>query len=106
MPEHMVLINFLVDSMGEPGLPSPRRRHHLERLLRENLAGTGLGECDGGGGGADGRADIFLYGPDADALWARIEGLVRPLLSNADAVVTLRYGDEGAREREVKLSDV
>jgi hypothetical protein len=100
--EELVLINLLVDRMSmtenerlgvsDPGIPRPNRRHALEDLITTQLQKAGTGYCDGGGGGIDGRADIFCYGPDGEALWASIEGLVRPLLSNADAKILIRKG--------------
>ena len=54
--------------------------------------------------GSDGN--LYMYGPNADALFAT----VRPVLLTADfmqgARVTLRYGppEDGVREQEIVLS--
>jgi hypothetical protein len=47
-----------------------------------------------------------LYSPDATALWADIEPLVRALLSTADCIVTVRWGEvynDTAHEWEFSL---
>lgn len=74
----------------------------IEDQLIELLEGTGLGEFDGIERG-QGEATLFLYGPDAELLFAAIDPLLRayPLCRNARVVV--RRGAPGAPEREVRL---
>jgi hypothetical protein len=65
----------------------------LEDELVALLEGTNLGELDGNEiaiDGSDGR--IYLYGPDADALFAAIEPVLKasPITQGGNA--TLRYG--------------
>lgn len=62
----------------------------------------GLGIFDGNGVGP-GEATLFMYGPDAERLFAGIEKTLRayPLCQNARVVI--RKGGPGAEEREIRL---
>jgi len=74
----------------------------IEDELEAALEGRGLGEFDGNEIGADG-ATLFLYGRDAERLFAAIEPSLRayPLCRNAR--VEIRKGPPGAPAREVRL---
>ncbi len=100
MSDHAVIVRF---SYPEPNLSELYR---LEDRLEDALISTGEGECDGHELDREGGdATLFLYGPDADKLFAR----VRPILQSAPcvrgAVVRLRYGppENGVREERVLL---
>ena len=74
----------------------------LDAQLRETLEGGRVGEFDGhevGGGGAT----LFLYGPDAEALFAAVEPTLRAYPLCRGARVVVRFGPPGASEREVRL---
>jgi hypothetical protein len=79
----------------------------FERELEHAICAADIGEYDGNELATHGRdGSFYMYGPDADALFA----IVRPRLLAAsflsNVVVTLRYGpvtDPGAREAVVRL---
>jgi hypothetical protein len=79
----------------------------LEAQLEEVLEKTGTGELDGNEVAVDGSdAYLYLYGPDAEALFEA----VRPMLLAAPfmkrATVTKVYGELGSdvRREEVQLA--
>ena len=74
----------------------------LEDQLIDIIEAESLGEFDGNEFGPDGTK-LFMYGPDADALFAGIEPvlLAHPLCAGARIVI--RHGSPGAKEREVIL---
>jgi hypothetical protein len=99
-PEHAVLVRF---AYGSTDLS---RLFALEERLEQALAAASVGEFDGNEVATDGSdGTLYMYGPDADALFA----VVRPILLATDfmsgARVALRYGppQEGVREVEVVL---
>lgn len=74
--------------------------------MEQSIAQAGTGEYDGNEVATDGSDGyLYMYGPDADALFST----VRPLLEAVDfmqgARVKLRYGppEDGVKEVEVKL---
>ncbi len=72
--------------------------------LIDALDGKNVGELDGHEIAIDGSDGfLFLYGPDADALFAVIEPVLRksPVMPGADA--TLRYGDPDEADVKQKL---
>ena len=82
------------------------RLFSLEQRLEAAIAAAGVGEFDGNEVATDGSGGtLYMYGPDADAIFA----VVRPDLDATDfmrgARVRLRYGppEDGVREVEVVL---
>jgi hypothetical protein len=83
------------------------RFFEFEKTLEEAIAKAAVGEYDGNELATDGSdGSMYMYGPDADALFA----IVKPRLLSAsflrNVVVTLRYGavtDPTAREKKVRL---
>ena len=79
----------------------------LEDSLEEAISEAGTGEYDGHEIGVGGISEVtlYMYGTDADALFAT----VRPVLSSATcferAVATVRYGpaEEGVRSVDIPL---
>lgn len=104
MTEHAVIATY---QLGGDGFGSDRdldQMQNMEERLRAAVEQAGIGEFDGSEIG-DGAVTIYLYGPDADALFAVAENIFRsfPL---RPATVVLRYGDVfdvGAREARVEL---
>jgi hypothetical protein len=99
-PEHAVLVHFAYGSTNLSELFA------LEERLEAAIADAGVGEFDGNEVATDGSdGTLYMYGPDADALFA----VVRPALDATDfmrgARVRLRYGppEDGVREVEVVL---
>ena len=74
----------------------------IEDRLVAALANTGLGEFDGNEIGG-GETKLYLYGPDAERLFAHLEPILTayPLCRNARVVI--RRGRPGAPQREVQL---
>jgi hypothetical protein len=79
----------------------------FESRLEQAIAASGTGEYDGNELATDGSdGSLYMYGPNADKLFA----VVKPLLESSTllkhVVVTLRYGsagDKNAREVEVRV---
>ena len=99
-PEHAVIVAF------DYGLPDTQPMFALEEQLEAAIAAAGTGEFDGNEIAVDlSDGTFWMYGPDADALFAS----VRPVLKGASfmraARVTLRYGppEDGVREVELRL---
>lgn len=74
----------------------------LEDQLREVIQAGELGEFDGNEFGPA-ETTLYMYGPDAERLFAGIESTLRayPLCQNARVV--LRSGGPGANQRELRL---
>jgi hypothetical protein len=99
-PEHAVIVNF------EYGSTDLDPMFALEARLEEAISAAGAGEFDGNEIATDGSdGSFYMYGPDADRLFAA----VRPVLESAGfmqgARVKLRYGkaQSGAREEVIVL---
>src|SRR5262245_17481536 len=90
--EHAVLVHFAFDGTDLPPVFA------IEDGIERALAGRGVGELDGNEVGG-GTCVLFLYGPDADALLAAIEPVLRADPLTTSARVVRRYGpadDPGA----------
>ena len=72
---HCVLIHLLLAAQW-PSDDETSRYHALQDELEKRITDAGAGELDGDEWG-EGECTIFLYGPDADRLWAA----VAPVLS-------------------------
>ncbi|MEZ4651558.1 MAG: hypothetical protein R3E97_22720 [Candidatus Eisenbacteria bacterium] len=99
-PEHAVIVQF---AYGSTDLS---RLFALEGRIEAAIAEAGAGEFDGNEVAADGSdGTLYMYGPDADTLFAA----VRLTLESTDfmhgARALLRYGppEDGVREVEVVL---
>ena len=99
--EHAVIVSF-----GYGGSTDLEPLFALEQELESVIATAGVGEYDGNEVAVDGSdGTLYMYGPNADNLFA----VVKPALASCPfmkgAVVKLRYGPpgEGVPEREVRL---
>ena len=100
-PEQAVIVHF------EYGNSDWQPFFRFEEKLEKAVNNSGLGNYDGNELAVDGSdGSLYMYGPDADRLFA----FVRPFLEHNARLnkveITLRYGaadDPNAREREVKL---
>ncbi len=87
MSEHAVIIAFDYGSTDLTAL------FELEEQLEELLADNTVGEYDGHEIAVDGSDGLlYLYGPDADALFNKIRPTLAVSPSISNAVATLRYG--------------
>jgi hypothetical protein len=79
----------------------------LERALSAAIAQSETGEFDGNEVGG-GEVVLYMYGPDADALYSAIAPVVRAAEVAADGVVIRRYGppQEGIREIKTPVRQV
>jgi hypothetical protein len=74
----------------------------LEDRLSEALARQGTGEFDGNEIGP-GETTLFMYGADAEKLFATIEPLLRAYPLCKGARVVIRAGEPGSPERQLRL---
>jgi hypothetical protein len=74
----------------------------IEERLIEVIDREGLGDFDGDEIGPS-ETTLYMYGPDAEKLFAGIEGVLRasPLCNGAR--VEIRRGGPGAESRELRL---
>jgi hypothetical protein len=75
----------------------------LEDQLTEAIALAHAGEFDGNEVG-QGELKLYMYGPDAERLFATVEPVLRSALLTRAALVTVRQGPPGSPSREVCLS--
>jgi hypothetical protein len=74
----------------------------LQDQLIDVIAANSLGEFDGNEFGPEGTR-LYMYGPDAEALFAGIEPVLLAYPLCAGAVVVIRHGTPGAHERHIIL---
>lgn len=96
MAQHSVIVQFY--GFGDKFWTEQRRPldplYALEDQLIAVLDGTALGELDGHEIAMDGSdGALFLYGPDADALFAAIEAALKASPVTQGGNATLRYGN-------------
>jgi hypothetical protein len=101
-PEHAVIVNF---NYGSNDLT---RLFEIEERLESAITEAGVGEFDGNDIATDGSdANLYMYGPNADAIFE----VIRPILEKIDcmkgAKATLRYGppDEDVPEKVIKIDN-
>ena len=100
MSEHAVIIKF------DCGSKDLARLFELEEDLEAALAERAVGELDGNEVAVDGSDGLlYLYGPDADHLFAAIKPVLAATTAIRNAVATLRYGPPGddVRRMTVKI---
>lgn len=74
----------------------------LEDRLVQAIEESGVGEFDGIERGL-GFYDLYMYGPNADALFAIIEPLIRAFPARPGSYAVKRYGEPGASTVRVEL---
>jgi hypothetical protein len=104
-PEQAVLIHLKL-SDGKFGTEDEFDAiHALSAKLEAAIKAKGLGIFDGDDFG-QGDCTLFIYGPDADAIFAAMEPILRASPLSKGAVAIKRYGkatDENAKEVKVAL---
>jgi hypothetical protein len=75
----------------------------IEDPIIDAIETAGVGEFDGNEIGAEG-ATLFMYGPDADALWDAVDSVVSRSALGPGSHAVKRYGLPGAREVRVELA--
>jgi hypothetical protein len=104
MAEHAVLVTYRLSGEDFGSVQEWEEVRQLERRLAAAIDEAGVGEFDGNEFGG-GRVVLFAYGPNAAALFAAIERLLRDFPARPASVV-LRFGeaaDPTAREVRVDL---
>ena len=78
----------------------------LEEPLIEAIEGSGAGEFDGNSISLDGeQVVLYMYGPDADSLFAAISGVLREVDVPPGSYAIKRFGGPGSREERVDLNE-
>ena len=106
--EHALLIRMSVEAFQNTG----HMVSDVVALEKELAASLGnRGEVDGhefglavGGSTQLQEATIFIYGGNADTMFAAIEPVLKGHVQLAGAMVTLRFGPPGSAERLVEIS--
>ncbi len=105
MAEQAVLVYFNLSDMGFGTEEEREAIRELSDRIEQEVEREGVGEFDGDEFGG-GQCTLFMYGPDADALFAAIEQILRESPLTRGAHVIKRYGevlDPGAKKVRVDL---
>ena len=104
-PDHSVVAHLRL-AKGKFGTPDDVAAcQRLETELEEEITRAQVGEMDGNEVG-EGECTLFMFGPDADKLFAAIEPRLRASRLAKGGTVEKRYGspdDPHAREVRIKL---
>lgn len=103
MSEHAVLV-YLNLSDERFGTSDEREKiHDLSDRLEQAIESRNAGEFDGDEFG-DGQCTLFMYGPDADVLFAAIEPVLRDSPLAAGGYAIKRFGEASdAHATEVRV---
>lgn len=107
--KHAVIVHFFdFDKRFWSGCDEPLEPlHDLERELGAAVTKAGTGELDGHEIAMDGRdGTIYLYGPDARALYDSVSALLRASPVTRGGFARLRYGPARAddiREEQIEI---
>jgi hypothetical protein len=74
----------------------------FDATVRDLGAAAGHGSYRGFWQGAE-ETGLFFYGPDAEALFARVEPVLRRLPIGQNARVVVRYGNPNLNPRELRM---
>lgn len=100
--EHAVIVRVPITAANG----TEEEIHHLmvlESELESAIVEAGAGEFDGNEFG-ESEYVYYMYGPDADSLFASVERLLRDHDLAKKGVAEVRYGGPGAKARKVVLS--
>lgn len=100
-PEHAVIVHFNYGSTDLQPLFA------LEDKLEQAISAADAGELDGDDVATDGSDGyLYMYGSDADKLFAAVEPVLKSSSFMAGATVTKRYGPpkDGILEVVVKIA--
>ena len=101
--EQAVIVR-LDPSSAPSGGSSPNSLAELEDLLAAAIDKEALGEFDGHELGLnDSTAILYMYGPDAERLFAGVEGILRSSPLSRGSRVEIRRGQPGSALREIRL---
>jgi hypothetical protein len=101
-PEHAVIAHFRLSNAGF-GTESDRdTTFHLEDRLASAIRAATVGEFDGTESG-QGEIVFYMYGPDAERLFAAVEPALRQSGFARGGYAIKRFGTPGSREVRVDL---
>ena len=109
MTEHSIIVTFyhFGEKFWNEDLQPLDPLYDLEDALVERLDGKDVGELDGHEIAMDGSDGfLFLYGPNADALYEVIEPVLRASTVTQGGHATLRYGAHNTlnvREKYIEI---
>lgn len=96
--EHAVIVSFRY------GSTDLSRLFALEDRLERAIDAARAGEFDGNEVAADGsHGTLYMYGADADALFAAVRSVLESTDFMKGASVRLRYGPPGAGVKEIDV---
>ena len=96
-PEHAVIVEF------NYGHTDMQPIFSLGDQLRDAIESARAGEYDGNEVAADGSSgSLYMYGPDADALYRAVAPILRSCAFMSGARVRLRYGPPAKGASEVR----
>jgi hypothetical protein len=101
LPEHALIVHF--DYIGSTDL---QPLFDLEQQLEAAIVGASAGEYDGNEVAVDGSDGfLYMYGPDADRLFAVVKPILESCTFMRGARIKLRYGpaEDGVREHRFVL---
>jgi len=96
MTDHAVLVHLSAASAAGLDL------YALEDSLIEAIDVQDAGEFDGNEFGPEGVV-LYMYGPDADALWSAVEPVLRGAGLSDGSHAIKRFGEPGAPEVRIDL---
>ena len=103
--EHCVTVHL---DLSEPPYGSHEDRNSVHRLsdrLAEAIAIHAAGEFDGDEFG-DGKCVLYMYGPDADRLFAAIMPVLKDQRRFSSGRIVRRFGPPGSRTEENDLASL
>ncbi len=101
--EHAVIVHL---ELSDDRFGSPEERESISKLedrLAAAIDGAGAGEFDGDEYG-QGECVLYMYGPDADRLFAVLEPVIKESRAARGGYAIVRYGeasDPHARDKRV-----
>ena len=101
--QHAVFVHLELTKDRFGGDDEVRAIHILGDRLDSAIEAAGTGEFDGDDFG-DWQSTLYMYGPDADALFSTIEPILRSSACTRGGFVIKRYGKASDPEvREVRI---
>ena len=103
MAEHAVIAHLKLSDEGFGSDDETADIHELSDRLTEAIEDNNVGEFDGDEFGG-GECVLYMYGPDADALFSAIEPVLRSSPLTKGGRVIKRYGEASDRDaKEVSI---
>lgn len=100
--QQALLIILTYDSVGLPASDALQSFQAIEEAVITAIEDAGVGEWDGHASG-EGAFTIFLYGDDANALWAAAEGALAKFSLRPGTYAIKRYGEIGSEKVRVDI---